>query len=560
MQRTVSVVAVLAMVAVAAPVPARAADETLQDVIVRIDAAADAAALIESLGGEVSADLGIIGGVAARVPTGAIAALTADPGVVSVTPDSSVTLNTWDHKNDKRGRQHVSLIADKIVDADKFWTQGYLGAGVGVALIDSGVAPVDGLLTPGKIINGPDLSFESQDPSLLHLDGFGHGTHLAGIIAGRADSAPARPKAKDSKSHFLGIAPDATIVNVKVATRDGIADVSQVIAAIDWVVQHRNDAGMNIRILNLSFGTDSTQSYLLDPLAFAVEQAWDHGIVVVVAAGNDGNGAALRNPALDPFVIAVGATDGRGTAKVKDDVVAGFSNCGTADRHVDLVATGRSVTSLLAPRSEAAQSKDSIVGGEIVGSGTSQAAAIVSGAAALVIDQRPGITPDQVKALLMASARPVTDASDICQGAGAIDLNKALRAATPESTQAFAPATGTGTIDGARGTHRLTHDGVVLDGERDIFGNPWNGADWANLAAAGMSWSGGTWNGASWSGASWSGMSWSGASWSGASWSGASWSGASWSGASWSGASWSGASWSNSAWLGLSWNGPAGML
>lgn len=171
-------------------------------------------------------------------------------------------------------------------------------------------------------------------------------------------------------------------------------------------------------------------------------------------------------------MIAVGATDGNGTARIKDDVVADFSNCGTADRHVDLVATGRSVTSLLAPRSEAARSKGSILGGEIVGSGTSQAAAIVSGAAALVIDQRPGITPDQVKALLMASATPVKGASDTCQGAGAVDLNKASNAATPQSVQTFATATGAGSIDGARASYRLAYDGVVLDGERDIFGNP----------------------------------------------------------------------------------------
>jgi serine protease AprX len=556
-RRALAVVAVAAMVAVATPVPTHAADTPLHDVIVTVDAAADARAIVEGVGGEIASDLGIIDGVAARVPAGAVEALAANPAVVSVTPDGSVTLHGWAGNNDKRGRQHVSLIADKIVNADKFWADGYLGGGIGVALIDSGVSPVDGLLTPGKVVNGPDLSFESQDPSLTHLDGFGHGTHLAGIIAGRATSAPSRPKANDSKKHFLGIAPDATIVNVKVATRDGIADVSQVIAAIDWVVQHRNDNGMNIRVLNLSFGTDATQSYLLDPLAFAVEQAWKHGIVVVVAAGNDGNGAVLRNPALDPFVIAVGATDGKGTARVKDDVIAGFSNCGTADRHVDIVATGRSVTSLLAPRSEAAKSRESIVGDEIVGSGTSQAAAIVSGAAALVIDQRPAITPDQVKALLMDSAAPLRKTSDTCQGAGAVDLNKARNTATPQFHQTFAPATGTGTIDGARGSYRLIHDGVVLDGERDIFGNPWDGSGWANLAAAGMSWSGGSWNGASWSGASWSGMSWSGASWSGASWSGMSWSGASWSGASWSGMSWSGASWSSSAWLGLSWNGTA---
>jgi serine protease AprX len=115
----------------------------------------------------------------------------------------------------------------------------------------------------GKIINGPDLSFESQSDELRYLDTYGHGTHLAGIIAGN----------DGTEDGFRGVAPGARVVNVKVANYEGAVDVSQVIAAIDWVVQHRNDNGMNIRVINLAYGTDSTQSPMLDPLSFAVEQA-----------------------------------------------------------------------------------------------------------------------------------------------------------------------------------------------------------------------------------------------------------------------------------------------
>ena len=193
------------------------------------------------------------------------------------------------------------------VGAHYAWTQGYTGQGIDIALIDSGVVPVNGLTAPGKVINGPDLSFESQADNLRYLDTYGHGTHLAGIMAGR-DDAVSEPTLANAYDHFIGVAPDARIVNVKVADSRGATDVSQVIAAIDWVVQHRNDNGMNIRVINLSYGTDGTQDYLVDPLAFAVEQAWKAGIVVVVAAGNDGEGSPLRNPATDPFVIAVGAS------------------------------------------------------------------------------------------------------------------------------------------------------------------------------------------------------------------------------------------------------------
>src|SRR3954447_12059440 len=178
------------------------------------------------------------------------------------------------------------------IGADQMWNRGYTGSGVGVALIDSGVAPVDGLTTPGKVVDGPDLSFESQDAQAIHLDTYGHGTHMAGIIAGN-DAG--------STGSFRGVAPGAHIVSLKTATHDGAVDVSQVVAAINWATQHKDDAGLNIRVINLSFGTDGLQAYQLDPITYAVETAWRHGIVVVVAGGNDGTSRpSLTNPATDP--------------------------------------------------------------------------------------------------------------------------------------------------------------------------------------------------------------------------------------------------------------------
>jgi hypothetical protein len=152
---------------------------------------------------------------------------------------------------------------------------------------------------------------------------------MAAIIAGRDASVPVGGE-NDAK-HFVGVAPDARILNMKVATADGGADVTQVIAAIDWVVQHRSDNGMNVRVINLSYGTRSTQSYQVDPLARAVENAWHKGIVVVIAAGNDGLGSTrLTMPAIDPYVIAVGAVDHRGTDTADDDRVTTFTNGGSS--------------------------------------------------------------------------------------------------------------------------------------------------------------------------------------------------------------------------------------
>jgi serine protease AprX len=183
-------------------------------------------------------------------------------------------------------------LVNKGINSNSMWSRSdsagnkYTGRGIGVALIDSGVVPVEGLSLPGKVIHGPDLSFESQDPTLAHLDTYGHGTHIAGIIAGKDSDVPAGNE--NDSTRFVGVAPDAHLVSLKVAASDGATDVSQVIAAIDWVVQHRNDPGLAIRVLNLSFGTTSLQPHDLDPLAHAVQNAWHKGIVVVVAAGNDG--------------------------------------------------------------------------------------------------------------------------------------------------------------------------------------------------------------------------------------------------------------------------------
>jgi serine protease AprX len=420
--------------------------------------------------------------------------------------------------------------------AQAWWNAGYTGSGVDVAVIDSGIAPVPGLDAPGKVVHGPDLSLESQAPNLTRLDTFGHGTFMSGLIA--ADGGG-----------YRGMAPGARLVSLKVASADGGADVSQVIAAIDWVVQHAHDPGLNIRVLNLSYGTNSRQSYLVDPLAYAAEQAWKHGIVVVAAAGNSGyqrgNGVqALADPAYDPYLLAVGGSDSLGTLDTRDDVVGDYSAGACAGcRRPDLVAPGSHLQGLRVPGSfiDARHAEARLGDRFFRGTGTSEAAAIVSGAAALVLERYPGLTPDLVKRYLERRATSLRGVGPHLQGAGLIDLASMLR----DEPQLNAPpqrhptATGLGSLELARGLDHVTRDEVVLAGERDIFGKPWNAAAMAAAQATGSSWSGGMWNGSSWSGSSWSGSSWSGSSWSGSSWSGSSWSGSSWSGSSWSTASWS---------------------
>ncbi len=463
--------------------------------------------------------------------------------------------SAYDPASDGYSMQNVT-VGDGV---QAWWNAGYTGKGVDVAVIDTGVAPVAGLNSPGKVLNGPDLSLESQNTNLRYLDTNGHGTFMAGLIAGN-DGQP---------GGYRGVAPDSRIVSLKVSVADGGVDVSQVIAAIDWVVQHRNDKGLNIRVLNLSYGTNSTQPYNVDPLAYAVEQAWKAGIVVVAAAGNSGyqkgaNSQPLADPADDPQILAIGGADTMGTATPWDDTVASYSansgSCSSSCRAPDLIAPGTHMQGLRVPGSYIDENNpDGILGDRYFrGSGTSEATAFASGAIADLLQRYPQLTPDQVKAMLSSACDKLSSFNWKQQGCGELDMSRLLTASVPSvfaSLQYNAPSTGVGPLEASRGSDHITLGGAVLQGEQDIFGQPFNSVAMAALEAAGSSWSGGMWNGSSWSGSSWSGSSWSGSSWGGSNWGGSSWSGSSWSGSSWSGNSWSGSSWSGNSWSGSSWSG-----
>ena len=272
----------------------------------------------------------------------------------------------------------------ETIGADELHDLGVTGAGIDIAVIDTGVNAVAGLDGFNKVIHGPDLSFESGT-EFYAQDTYGHGTAMASIIAGDGDG-------------YQGVAPGARILSLKVADNTGAVDVSQVIAALDWVTQYGQGEGLNVRVINLAYVTPSTQPYEIDPLADAVERAWEAGYVVVVSAGNEGvSTGGLSSPATDPFVIAVAAAEGEG--------VADFSAAGT-QRIPDVMAPGNRILALAALDSRLAQEHpDAIIDGRLLrGSGTSQAAAVVSGSAALLLQQRPDLTPDQVKALLITGA------------------------------------------------------------------------------------------------------------------------------------------------------------
>jgi serine protease AprX len=434
-------------------------------------------------------------------------------------------------------------VVDQI-GARELWNQGYTGAGVNVAVIDTGIAPVESLSGDGKVVAVVDFSSESGDPATQFVDSVGHGTHMAGIIAG-AEPGSEPALAEQHPEWFLGVAPDAGIVSVKVADRSGDAAVADVVSGIDWVIDHA--AELDIKVLTLAYSSGSMLPYSQDPITAAVERAWQAGLVVVTAAGNEGiESDGLASPADDPYVIAVGAAD----VAESGVTVADFSSRGDGVRNPDFVAPGKSIQSLRAPGSDADinHPEGYVDDATFLGSGSSQSAAVTAGAAALLLEARPELTNDQVKAALSSSADRIAEASAAGAGTGFLRVDRAVEAVVGDVTQTFTPA--------VQPEVRVRTEGVsrILDDAR-WSGSSWSGSSWSGSSWSGSSWSGSSWSGSSWSGSSWSGSSWSGSSWSGSSWSGSSWSGSSWSGSSWSGSSWSGSSWSGSSWSGSSWSG-----
>jgi serine protease AprX len=436
---------------------------------------------------------------------------------------------------------------EQVIGTQQAWQAGATGQGIDVALLDTGVTPVQGLNADNKLIFGPDLSFDSQNSSTAYVDNFGHGTAMAGIIAGNDGTA----------GGFQGVAPGSRIVSVKVGAHDGSVDVSQIIAGIDWVVQHAHDPGVNIRVLSLSLGTSSTQAYTSDPLTHAAENAWKHGIAVVVAAGNDGTATnVVADPATDPYLIAVGAEDPVGTVGSADDVVPSYSSRGTGNRHADVVAPGSNIMSLLSPGSYLAQQYPNAIFNNryFRGSGTSQAAAVASGVVADLLSAHPGWTPDQVKAALMQTATRISTNNPNFVGAGLVNLPSALAATPGPSVQTWAPAMGNGSLEQARGNTHIAYNGTALTGEVDVFGAAWTSAAMASAADNLAAWRDGTYNGNTWAGTGWSSVTWSSVTWSSVTWSSVTWSSVTWSSVTWSSVTWSSVTWSSVTWSSVTWS------
>jgi serine protease AprX len=484
-------------------------------------------------------NLSVIGGFAARVTDAQRAELTALGLHVSDDAPMSVTDADWG-----AGSHDASAIYPQVDKATGAWSQGIDGRGVSVAVIDTGISNTGDLA--GKVIDGHDFSGEGS----YTTDSFGHGTFVSGVIAGSGAA---------SDGAIKGVAPGVKLVALKVAGADGSSDVIRVISAIQWIVNHAK--ADNIRVVNLSLGTDSTQSWRVDPLDAAVEGAWRAGLVVTVAAGNSGS-AGISKPGDDPYVVTVGATDDGTTVGTGDDTVASFSSTGPTAAGIakpDLVAPGAHVVSTRSIGSTVDTSfPDSRVAPIYFrGSGTSFSAPQVAGAAALLLQQHPSLTNNQVKAQLVGTATKLPGIPATAQGAGTLNVQALLSAPIHSGANGgLGHSDGSGSPFGSEGS--LANAGKAANGDSAAWNSAaWNSAAWNSAAWNSAAWNSAAWNSAAWNSAAWNSAAWNSAAWNSAAWNAYQWSSAAWNGYDWSSAAWNSAAWNSAAWNSAAWNSAA---
>jgi serine protease AprX len=513
-------------------VPAASAGSS-ETVIVTASGLLSPVTAVLQVGGSVQTQFRLINGVIASIPTAEAAVLDALPGIV-VTPDAQVSLQDVPESTGPHAPSDAFL---DQTGASQLAAQGDTGQRVTVAVVDTGIDQLPDF--SGRLIGGVDLTGGGNP----FQDNYGHGTFVAGLIAGDGAS---------SNGQYSGEAPGANLVSIKVAGANGLTDLGTIIQGLQWAVDHQ--ALYQIKVLNLSLGFQSDESTVLNPLDLAVSAAWSAGITVVASAGNAGpfNGTIL-SPGDDPLVITVGALDDMGAAtdSTNGDEMTDFSSAGptSPDGWVkpDLVTSGRSVVSLAAPGSTLLSEYPSAQIGtaSFTGSGTSFSTAITSGAVALILADNPGLTPNQVKARLLGNTNPGPIGNPFVDGHGALNV--------------YAAATS--------GPMNLNQSGLVLPA---LAGLPvslssarpfdtWNAALWSGLAPGqlpsnGWTWAGVTWNGAAWNGLAYGGVAWNRWAWGGAYWNSASWHGSAWDGTPWAGSAWNGAAW-GPYWDTKSWNG-----
>jgi serine protease AprX len=453
--------------------------------------------------------LGIVSGASGRLNAAAINALTHDPRVAAIYADEPV----------KRRLSEPNLTTSYPVEtqAVQAWSHNLTGQGVTVAVLDSGIDSSDPDVA-GRVLT--EVNFADPHPN-GQFDPGGHGTHVAGIIGGNGAA---------SAGQFVGVAPQANLVDVRVLDANGVGSTSTILAGLQWTIG--NAATYGIRVINLSLGTTPSTDYVHDPIAAAAEIAWLRGLTVVAASGNSGSGN-VDTPGIDPYVITVGAEDDQSTTALGDDVVPSWSGWGTPPNGTakpDLVAPGRKIISLYVPGSTLATAyPDHLVtatnGASYLRlSGTSQATAVISGTVALLLQAQPGLRPNQVKAMLTTTAVP-------------FGQNTGVLVPSPSVGSGLGNAAGT---IAASSTAHANHGLRVADPSADVLFNLLQGQP--------LFWKDPTYMGIDWTQVNWSNIKWSDYAWDNVIWDDFGWDTLNWTSLGFSGYAWNSYAWDDFGW------------
>jgi serine protease AprX len=536
--RRVALAATAAVAVVTGGLPAAAAAAaapggTWRDVVVTGSDPDGATKAVEAAGGRVLASLPVVHGVAARLPQRA--RLGAD-WVVAPQRELRVAATPTSPAGGPAATVRESLGLPK---------DGNEGRGVTVAVVDTGIADVSDLA--GKVSARVDITGTGAG------DGYGHGTFMAGLIAGSGAA---------SAGAYRGVAPAAKLVDVKVADAQGRTDLITVLRGLQWVSEHARQ----VQVLNLSLSSGSPLPYQVDPLTQGLEALWRRGVTVVVPSGNDGPGAGtVTSPGNDPVLLTAGGLDESGTADRRDDVVGTWSGRGPSwqgDAKPDLVAPSAHVVSLRSPGSVVDRSNPQArIGTDYFrGSGTSMATAVTSGVVAATLAVQPKLGPDSVKNLFAGTAYTAPSLTRAAgAGAGGLDAAGALRSAprwpASRSEEQYKRDTAAIVRDAKSwaGLEKalLDRDGAAATAawnKLSAASRDWVARSWAQLDPAARSWAARSWAARSWAGAGdeWAARSWAARSWAARSWADSNWSARSWADSNWSARSWAARSW---AWL-----------
>ncbi|MCX6045175.1 MAG: S8 family peptidase [Chloroflexi bacterium] len=379
----------------------------------------------------------------------------------------------------------------KSIGADRLWNSSprVQGQGVTVAVVDSGIAPNRDILSnlqSNRVLKEVHFGSAQTSPD----DSNGHGSHIAGIISGNGVT---------SNGAYIGVAPKANLLDVKVTDDLGRSTTSDVVAGLQWI--YENKKAYNIRVVNLSLNSAVAESYQTSALDAALEVLWFNGIVVVVSAGNNGttSNGILYPPANDPFVITIGAADDRGTAAITDDLIPVFSAFGTTSDDFakpDLIAPGKNIVSLLASDdSNLILNHPSFAVTGSSGaryfrmSGTSMASAVAAGAVALLLQDEPNLTPDQVKYRLKATANKNWNGYTAQKaGAGYLDIYAAVNGTTLQSANT-----------------NLAASHLLWTGTNTIT---WGSVNWNSVNWNSVNWNSVNWNSVNWNSVNWNSVNW----------------------------------------------------